>query len=327
MNQNHTDKNQVTTRVDFTESPKSTWYGRYSWTDESEYVGALVLNGSLVDTGAQQLVVDNARVLTTSLVNETRFGYNRFFNHSGGELNNVHDAVAEVGLQPLDRCHLRPGDCRTLGSRDSRGLRDVAVPVRQSKSNWQFIDNLSWTRGTHFFSSARTFVTIVDQDGNQYARGAAAFANNIATGYAFADYLPATVELTYAAGLAQQAPVLSQAIANDTWKLTPKITLNAGLRYELTPPWSDGEQRTIVAQIPLNTQQPQVADLSMHPVLVRAGTGDFYQGSQIRFSPDIQVARDGRLGDNLIQTDYTNFAPRVGVAWNPSTNWVIRGWK
>ena len=63
----------------------------------------------------------------------------------------------------------------------------------------------------------------------------------------------------------------------------------------------------------------------MHPVLVRAGTGDFYQGSQIRFSPDIQVARDGRLGDNLIQTDYTNFAPRLGVAWNPSTNWVIRG--
>jgi len=119
---------------------------------------------------------------------------------------------------------------------------------------------------------------------------------------------------------------LSQAYyVNDSWKVTPKVTINAGLRYELTPPWTDTAQRTVVAQIPLNTQQPQVADLSLHPVLVRAGTGTSTRmrrfGSRLTF----RSARDGRLGDNLIKTDYTNFAPRFGLAWNPATNWVIRG--
>ena len=102
------------------------------------------------------------------------------------------------------------------------------------------------------------------------------------------------------------------------------MTVNAGLRYEFTPPWSDAAQRQIVAYIPLNTPQPQVADLKLHPVLVRAGTGDFYQDATIRFSPDIQVARDGRLGSRLIQADYTNFAPRLGIAWSPTTSWVVR---
>ena len=43
----------------------------------------------------------------------------------------------------------------------------------------------------------------------------------------------------------------------DTWKLRRNVTLNPGLRYELTPPWTDAAQRQIVADIPLNTQQPQ----------------------------------------------------------------------
>ena len=83
-------------------------------------------------------------------------------------------------------------------------------------------------------------------------------------------------------------------------------------------------RRQIVADIPLNTQQPQVADRALHPVLVRAGTGDFYEDANIRFSPDIQVTRDGRFGNRPIKADYTNFAPRLGVAWSPTSSWVVR---
>ena len=330
LNQNYTDKNQFTMRVDFNASQKSTWYGRYSWTGESEYVGGLVLNGTQVDTRAHQLVVDNVRIFTSTLVNEMRGGFNRFFNHSGGELNNVLDAAKDAGV-PLAQ-QVPP---------DAWGLPSVAIagfsgfgdnsqsPFINRNDNWQLIDNLSWTRGSHFFKFGGDLrFDRYDQDGNQYARGAASFANNIATGYAFADYLLGYMaSWSYASGLAVgRLQSFSQAYyVQDTWKVKPRVTINAGLRYELTPPWHDRAQRTIVAQIPLNTQTPQVADTSLHPVLVRVGSGDFYEGAQIRFSPDIQVARDGRLGDNLIQTDYTNFAPRLGVAWNAAENWVVRG--
>jgi len=70
---------------------------------------------------------------------------------------------------------------------------------------------------------------------------------------------------------------------------------------------------------------------------VRTGSGDFYQGIDFRYqaywaaqgqqvagSPAFQVARDGRLGDRLIATNYNNFAPRLGIAYSPTDKWSIR---
>ena len=77
--------------------------------------------------------------------------------------------------------------------------------------------------------------------------------------------------------------------------------------------------------------------MSQHPVYVRAGSGDFYEGLAFRYkaywaaqganvagSPAFQVARDGRLGSRLVATNYNNFAPRLGIAWSPSDKWSIR---
>src|SRR3989441_751138 len=78
------------------------------------------------------------------------------------------------------------------------------------------------------------------------------------------------------------------------------------------------------ASIPFHDTTPNVQDLSRHPVMVRIGSGDVYEGTVLRFAPNIQVARDGRLGDRLIFDDKKNFAPRIGWAWNPSDKWSYR---
>ncbi len=90
------------------------------------------------------------------------------------------------------------------------------------------------------------------------------------------------------------------------------------------PPWYDKGQSEVNAYVPFIDTTPGVADLSRHPVLVRVGSGDFYQGKTMRFKDGIQVARDGRLGDRLITTDYTNFAPRLGISWSPGSKWTVR---
>jgi hypothetical protein len=329
VNQNRTDKNQFTTRLDWVESSQSTWYGRYSWTSESIFTGGIWLNGSTVATRAHQAVFDNARVIGPTLVNEVRVGYNKFFNHAGGELNNVRDVISEIGL-PLP----------TQIPADAWGLPSIAIagfsgfgdnsesPFLNRNDNWQIINNLSWTKGKHFLKfGGEVRIDHYNQDGNQFARGSAGFNNNIATGYGFADFLLGYLGTwSYASGLAvARLYSVSQAYyVSDTWKIRPTVTINLGLRYEFTPPWTDSTQRQIVADIPLNTPQPQVADRALHPVLVRAGTGDFYQDANIRFSPDIQVSRDGRFGKRPIRADHTNFAPRLGVAWSPTSKWVVR---
>ena len=38
----------------------------------------------------------------------------------------------------------------------------------------------------------------------------------------------------------------------------------------------------------------------------------------------LQVARDGRMGTRLINTNYNDFAPRFGIAYSPSNKWSFR---
>jgi hypothetical protein len=329
VNDDWTDKDQFNTRIDFTESGKSSWYGRYGWTKEGVYTGGIKLNGSTVDTRAQQVLVDNTRVLNSTLVNEIRFGYNRFYNAAGSELNNVLDATKAVGIPLPTAVPPEAWGLPAIGVAGFSGFgADSNSPYINQNQNWQFTENLSWNRGAHFVRvGADVRLDHYNQDGNQFARGSAGFNNNVATGYGAADFMLGYLGTwSYASGLAvaRLKAVSQYYYISDTWKVRDNLTLNLGLRYEFTPPWTDTSERQIIAVIPLNTPQPQVADRALHPVLIRAGTGDFYEGAGIRFHPDIQVARDGRLGNPLVESDKTNFAPRLGAAWSVTPKTVLR---
>jgi hypothetical protein len=70
---------------------------------------------------------------------------------------------------------------------------------------------------------------------------------------------------------------------------------------------------------------------------VRTGTsGSFYDGINFRYqpywaanggiagSPPLQTVRDGRMGSRLINTNYRDLAPRIGIAYSPNGKWSIR---
>ena len=63
--------------MDYVESSKSTWAGRYSWGDENESSPGLNLNGTKLVTNFEQYMGSNTRVLSPTVVTETRFGYTR----------------------------------------------------------------------------------------------------------------------------------------------------------------------------------------------------------------------------------------------------------
>ena len=97
-----------------------------------------------------------------------------------------------------------------------------------------------------------------------------------------------------------------------------------GLRYELNPPFFDTFGNLFSVYIPFLDATPNVADLSRYPKFIRQGKGsDPYAGIPIRW-PDIGVVQDGRLGDRLVQTDYNDFAPRIGITYAPTSKWVVR---
>jgi hypothetical protein len=91
----------------------------------------------------------------------------------------------------------------------------------------------------------------------------------------------------------------AQAFAQDDFKVTPKLTLNIGLRWEVLPGWSEKNNNVF----------------SFNPALTNPATntlGAMWYGGQY-----------GRTA--LENTKYDAIAPRVGFAWSPDGNTAIRG--
>lgn len=330
-------REQFTQRVDLNESNVSTWFGRYSWTGENQVTPNLVLNGTSLDTNARQVMLANTRVLSPNMVNEMRFGYNRFFNSVSTELAYRRDVVSELGIPGVPTLDPSTWGIPAIVVAGFSGFGDTSEgPWVNRNQTFQVIDNFSWVLNRH---SLRFGFELkhdrFNQIGNQFSRGYFEFQglatqnpqNRPATGNGFADFLLGNCQRCETSINLAAADLRANNLyfyLDDTWRVSKKLTLTLGLRYEYSPPYSDRTQTLVNAFIPAIETTPGITDPARRPVLVRYGSGDFYEGLAIRFHPDIQVARDGRLGTRLLRPDRNDWAPRLGLAWTPNSKWVVR---
>ncbi len=323
--QNHrTDKDQFTGRVDYTEGSKSSWFGRFSWTDEYVLAPNLKDNGQVVETNVKQGMVSNTRTLSPSVVNELRFGATKFYNNLAQELQYKRNVHEEVGLGLF----IPPPISWGLPNMTIPGFSgfgdNPSLPFTGNNSVFQFIDNISWIRGNHSMRMGAEFrLDRYNMIGTQEIRGSLNIDRNV-TGYAFADYMLGMISGTRSAGALGEGWYRSTSQAyfvQDTWRIRPDITLDLGLRYEYTPPWLDEKGEMMNIWVPPGFGTPSQQG---KPCFVRVGSGDPYEGVATRFDPAICVTRDGRLGDRLVQPDHNDFAPRVGVVWSPSPKTTVR---
>jgi len=331
------DRDQFTQRIDWVESTASTWFGRYSWSNEKELSPGPAGAGTKLTSQVKQLATNNTRVFSPTLVNDFRFGYSKFFNSNGTELAFVRDVLSELKIPGFPSSVPSTWGIPTLGI---AGVGDFGNgtngPNDTDNRRIQFVDNLSWIRGKH---SMRMGAEILSDDynvvGNAFIRGVFTFngtstqnpAARAGTGSGMADFMLGRMVSNI--GVLDLATVGFRAVSqyyyfDDSWKVTPRLTVNLGLRYENTPPFKDKLGRAINVHQPFFDTAANVQDLSRHPTLVRIGKGDFYEGLSSRFNPAIKVARDGRLGERLVYRDNNDFAPRVGVAWSPTSKWTVR---
>ena len=332
-------RDQFVGRFDFVESSKSQWAGRYSWGDENQLTEALKLNGSKIITNFNQYMVSNTRVLSPMVVTETRFGFTQFYNTTGPQLAFTQNVVADLNIPGLD-----PGppvqwgipNVSLQGVYDGFG-NDSEGPYENNNSSLQFVNNTSIIRGKHSFRFGGEIRRDgYNQVGNQFARGQFTFTRNATqnlavsgvSGDPFADFLLGQTFQSEAAVSIASAQYRSLGFAlyvDDVWKVTSHLTINMGLRYELTPPWEDQTGHLFNGMVPYDVRAVNVQDQSLYPFFERQGppSDDPYAGIAIRW-PNISVRQDGKFGSRLVATDYNDFAPRLGITWSPSDKWVIR---
>ncbi|MBL8213348.1 MAG: TonB-dependent receptor [Bryobacterales bacterium] len=336
-------RDQFTGRFDVVESSASQWSGRYSWGDENQLIESLRLNGDAIVTNFRQYMVSNTRVLTSATVNELRFGYTKFYNTNGPELAFTRDVVSELKIPGL-----------AGGPAVQWGIPNVSLqgvyagfgnssegPYENNNASIQFVDNFSWVRGKHSFKfGGEIRQDRYDQVGNQFARGQFTFTRNATqslavtgrSGDPFADFLLGETFQAEAAVSIAQAKFRSTGFAlyfDDVWKATQKLTVNFGLRYELTPPWEDQTGTLFNGIVPFDAKMTlanaNVTDPNLFPFFQRQGAArqNCYEGINLRW-PNIATRCDGSLGNRLVGIDKNDWAPRLGISWSPTAKWVLR---
>src|SRR5262249_26859572 len=149
LQNNTNDKDQFTQRIDFVENSKSNWFGRYSWQDDSQVQPALKLNGHTLAVHVKQAMLSNTRILSSNKVNEFRFGYSSFFNNYANELQFKRDPIKEFGIGLIDPAPVAWGTPGVSVLGFSGFGDDVNGPFVIYDHTFQWIDNVSWTRGSH----------------------------------------------------------------------------------------------------------------------------------------------------------------------------------
>ena len=330
-------------RMDFAESAKSQWSGRYSWGSEVMKTGGLSITGTKVTSGYEQYLGSNTRILSPTIVNEARFGYTRFFNSISPASAFTTNTVATLGIP-----NLVPGPPVQWGvpgeSFNGDGFSAIGdntdFPYQISDNTTQFVDSVSWIKDKHTFKFGFEYNRQnFNQYGNQYLRGGFAFSPNATQnpttktgGDAFAEYLMGYIFQSTAAFQAAIAPNqrnVEAAFVDDTWKITTKLTLSLGLRYELTPPFTDTANNLFSIVIPKIVAVPAVPQSSgIWPFFIRQGncSNPYTADPPIPFvwGQTPAVCSNGIYNYQLQRTRYNDFAPRIGIAWSPDAKTVVR---
>ena len=360
-------------RSDFYQSAKSQWAFRFSNGSEVNptqgFVTAGGTQGSKIITNYYQYMGSNTWTLSPTVVNLATFGYTKFYNGLGLYSQGTDNDVAKVGIPNLD-----PGLPSTWGipavgftGDIFDGLGDSSDgPYVTTDPNTSVSDNITWVHGKHSIDLGFQYERqIFNELGNQESRGNFGFLPNATaqvtapgstvkgTGSAFADFLLGEIQnSTYAVSIAQANYVrnVEAAYVDDNVKLTPKLTVTAGVRYELTPPWFSTLGQEFIVDLQTNHTPigPVVSGPepeNVWPIFMREGNcANAYQGINITWvegknndpptptnptAPTSPVqpgplCANGDYPSSLMATDYSNWAPRLGVSYSPTSTIVIR---
>src|SRR5436309_1894889 len=274
--------------------------------------------GTFINVDNRVLSLQEIHTFSPTAVNEVRFGYS-LIRHDEVSQEAVKDS--SLGIQRSTASQY-PGLPLILLARDeggaSIGTSDITyrgrtpslsignvLSLQRGKQGLRFggeILHSEWRVHAAVFSYGEIdFPTFNDflignTGASQFSRGSFGFAH-LGTGLTDRDFITTDYHL----------------FAQDDWKVSSKLTLNLGLRYELDPPPYDSQGR-IGGFDPALYQPLMQVDGNGFPVGPPAG-GIIEAGNAL---PQYSLPDVTRVGRRIVRSiDPNNLAPRIGLAWSP----------
>jgi hypothetical protein len=274
-------------------------------------------------TRAQVLVLSDTKAFGSTAVNEFRFSYVRnaahLFTPTGGLTQNGQPlTLASLGFTvPAGSGNTFNGGVAPIAPQ-FEGVPNIAfagdlsgttigVPAdtpKQFNNTFQWQDNFSKVIGTHSIKFGGQFHYDQINDRNLFGENGAYTFDGSETGSDFVDFLIGAPGFFIQASeqILDSRSKYMGLYGQDSWRVTPNLTLNYGLRWEFSQPWYDTQGK-------LETLIP-----GKQSVLFPAGTCDGCTGAPTGWV----VPGDPGVPKTLAPTQYHNFSPRIGIAYSPA---------
>jgi len=244
-------------------------------------------------TNSKSFVLGYNRIWTPTVVSSIRAGWNdlAWTNYFPNQ------TLTGIGIPGVSAAN--PGFSNiVITGYPSLGVTNV--PNADASQDRQLSGDVTWSKGRHSLKvGVQEYWLQTNFLSSQRSSGIFNF-NGQYTKNALADFLLGaayTESLSNYSYLDLRAP-WTNFFVQDDWRVTSKLTLNLGLRYELDPPAV--QKNNTISNFDLDSNPG-------HPMLVPAGS----QGSSI--------------ADRALQNvDYKQWAPRLGVAYSLDSKTVIR---
>jgi hypothetical protein len=251
------------------------------------------------------------------VINELRVGFNRYRSAQDSARTNTDNVAGKLGIGGVSTDPLDFGFPAVSIPPDYTAVSDPSNPFPTFRKDnvYQAGDTVSVIRGAHAFKFGG-LINLVQVNGvqNSFGRGSFEFDGRFTaspavsgSGNAFADYLLGYADKTQRQVGSTRVDMRSTylgAFAEDDWKVTPRLTLNLGVRWEANTPLSDKYGR--------NSSLDWIYG-SGRAALVLAG--------------QIGPVSGFHYNDAMYLPDWNNFAPRFGFAFRPfkGNSTVVRG--
>jgi hypothetical protein len=273
-------------------------------TVNSAYGGSSVPGFAALNlTRAQVAMISDTKSFGSTAVNEFRFSYLRDANQLGTPEGGIGVTLESLGF---------PGGFNANGGLGAiapmyEGVPNVGfnnfsigVPAdttRQYNNTFQLQDNFTKIIGTHSIKIGGQFHYDQINDRNYYGENGQFGFYGGESGLDFADFLIGAPDLFIQASqqILDSRTKYAGIYAQDSWRVTPNLTFNYGVRWDMIQPWYDTGNK-------IETLIPGEQSI----VFPGAPTGWVVPG-------------DPHVPSTLAPTQYHNFSPRLGIAYSP--NW------
>lgn len=331
-----------TFRVDHNLTQSNRMFFRYSWYDRTSTYNDYFNNaatGTYFWFYSKAGVIDDVWTLSPTMILNTRYGYNRFIRGTSGKPENVGFDLTSLGF-PASYNDLIAPDVRRFPRFDITGYQGTAqggenrpndthniaatltriLAKHSIKSGMEF---RSYRETDRFFGNDQTGRFIFDStwtrgplDNSPSAPGS--LGQSVA---AFLLGLPtASSYVARSASYAEQSTSWSLFVQDD-WKVTPRLTLNIGLRWEYDGPLTERYNRSVRRFDPGYTQPFEAAAREAYS---KNPTPEV-PAAQFNVRGGLTFAGSNGEPRELYYTPKNNFMPRFGFAYQINRKTVVRG--